>query len=279
MQTFPVTGLPRLIVDLPSAILDFTTHEEPTVIVHVSAARPGRAADQRTAERVEVVADGNVISLFNNGPKLFTMGTAQVRIAAPQGSFIEARTGNGAVSVLGTWGQSSVRTSNGSVRVEQAAGLRVHTSNGPITVGSVAGRAELSSSNGSLEVGEVLGDAELKTSNGDIRLAGAAGRVNAKTSAGTIRLGRSGGDTQLKTSAGAISVGSLEGGRLSATTAVGEIDVDVAPGVSVWVDAVSKAGSVINDLSAGEAPSSAQTAELRATSSLGTIRLRRLPAF
>ncbi|WP_394162235.1 DUF4097 family beta strand repeat-containing protein [Galactobacter valiniphilus] len=278
MQNFPVAGIPRVIIDLPSAILDLDTHEEATVLVRITAARPGRAADERAAERIEVSADADTVSLFHAGPKMFALGTAHVRITAPAGTLVEAKTGNGAITARGSWGQASLKTSNGSIRVDSAAGLRANTSNGPVTVGAVGGRAELTSSNGSLEVGEVFGDAELKTSNGDIRVAGAAGRLGAKTSAGTIRVGRSTGETTLKTSAGAISVASLEGGSLTAATSVGEIDIDVAQGVAVWVDASTKAGSVINELRATDGPASQATAELRASTSLGTVRLRRLAA-
>ncbi|MDR2257130.1 MAG: DUF4097 family beta strand repeat-containing protein [Arthrobacter sp.] len=278
MQSFPVAGTPRVLIDLPSAILDLQTHQEPTVLVQVGAARPGRTADHRAAERIEVSADADTVSLFHSGPKMFGMGTAHVRITAPEGTLLEARTGNGAITALGPWGQATLKTSNGSVRVHSAAGLKAHTSNGTVSVGAVGGRAEITSSNGSVDVGEVFGDAELRTSNGDIRVEGAMGRLAAKTSAGSIRVAHSRGESTLKTSAGAISVASLESGSLSAVTSVGEIDVDVAPGVAVWVDAHSKAGSVLNELRATDGPASEATAELRATTSLGTVRLRRLAA-
>ena len=280
MQTFPVGAKPRLILDVNSALLEFTVHDSPTLKVEVGPARPGRNADLKAAERVQVQADLDTISITTPGLGFVGfggVGTARIQVLLPANCDVDAKTGNGTVSAAGALGRARLRTSNGSIRVDAAQELRANTANGTVTVGRVDGDAELSSSNGTIEVGSVLGNAALKTSNGDIRVDRVAGRTNAKTAAGSILLGTCSNEAVLKTSAGGISIRRVEGGSIQASTSVGEISADVAPGVAVWVDANSKSGAVINDLSATDGPASDRTAELRLSTSLGTIRLRRLP--
>jgi hypothetical protein len=104
-----------------------------------------------------------------------------------------------------------VRTSNGSIRVENVEGLaRLSTSNGSTRVIRVRGPVEANTSNSSIEATDVEGDLKLHTSNGSIRAENVKGAFEADTSNSSItaRITDPKPDTRLKldTSNGSIDL-------------------------------------------------------------------------
>lgn len=279
MQDFTVAPDARLVIAVPSALINIKASAEPgRISVQVAPAHPGRGIDQRTAERISVEGSKDAVSIY--APTLglfgFNLGTAVITVEVPQGTPVECRTGNGSVRVDGPVGQARMHSSNGSIAVDRALTLKATTSNGPVFVGTVEGEAELTTSSGEVQLGASGGRTTVKSSNGALNLGRTGSPLSAKTSNGSITLGVLSGEARLRTSLGAVRVDRVESGRLDAATSMGEVDIAVSPGVAVWVDAHSKAGSVFNELQATPGPASESTAELRATTSMGAIRLRRL---
>jgi DUF4097 and DUF4098 domain-containing protein YvlB len=76
---------------------------------------------------------------------------------------------NGPIHVEDIDGRAELTTSNGAVRVHSlTGGLTVHTSNGGITVENIAGTAGLRTSNGAIRAEHVMAGIEATTSNGSI---------------------------------------------------------------------------------------------------------------
>lgn len=99
---------------------------------------------------------------------------ATIRVRVPDAEGLEVRSSNGRVSVKGLHGAASVVTSNGAVLVEDHAGdVRVETSNGRVELRDVGG-ADVNTSNGAVEVvlrDDASGPVKIATSNGSVRLA------------------------------------------------------------------------------------------------------------
>lgn len=279
MQDFTVAPGARLVIAVPSALVSIKATSEPgRISVDVAPAHAGRGVDQRTAERISVEGSKDVVSVLAPTLGLFgiNLGTAVITVEVPPGTEIQCRTGNGSVRVDGAVGHAQVHSSNGSLTVDRALTLRADTSNGPVYVGSVEGEVELTTSSGEVHLGASGGRSTVKSSNGALTIGRTGSPLSAKTSNGSITLGVLSGEARLRTSLGAIRVDRVEGGRLDAATSMGEVDLAVAPGVAVWVDAQSKSGSVLNELASTSGPATESTAELRATTSMGALRLRRL---
>lgn len=130
----------------------------------------------------------------------------------------------------GWWSNEGCSIEVAAPRSATVAGVKVRTDNGRITVGGVAGRADLKTSNGRIIVHEVSGEIDADTSNGRIELTDVAGPVTADTSNGSVlvRLTPEGrGPVRIDTSNGPVTleIGPEFAGVLSLKTSNGSIDV------------------------------------------------------
>ena len=130
-------------------------------------------------------------------------------VTVPIATRVNADTSNGAISVETVAGQLDLDTSNGRINVYEVVGNVVaDTSNGEIEVWNVTGDVRADTSNGRIDLDEILGSVLADTSNGSITLESIEGEVRAETSNGSIRYeGRPiGQNNTLKTSNGSITV-------------------------------------------------------------------------
>lgn len=168
--------------------------------VAVVADLKARGASQEQADaRVEgaqvlVATEGSVVSLST---------------AFPEGY----RNGDGASFVVRTprgWREAIVRTSNGSIRIEDfSAPSDLDTSNGSVTVIDQVGDLRVDTSNGRIEVTGLDGSVTADTSNGSLTLANVAGAINATTSNGSVSitmLGDQSGPFAVSTSNGSVKI-------------------------------------------------------------------------
>jgi hypothetical protein len=126
---------------------------------------------------------------------------------------------------------------------------------------------------GSIEVHD-LGpcDLDLETNAGSIRLQNVQGRLRLSADAGQIRGSGLRGGLEVETDAGQIrlSIDALDPGEHRVSTDVGEVRIDLAPGLDVEIDTRASVGSVWNDYpSRAGAP-----AVLRVSTDIGTVRVR-----
>ncbi len=120
------------------------------------------------------------------------------------------------------------------VRLPDAHGVRAETSNGAITVGSLAGPVDAGTSNGAITIEGAHERVRAATSNGSIKIAGATGPVRAETSNGSVRVSLADGcpgPVHADTSNGSIDleVGPSFAGRLTADTSLGRVTVGPFP--------------------------------------------------
>lgn len=278
MHSFPLDGAARLVVSVPSAVVDVSAVEGATeVTVLIRAARPGRTADLKAAERIETTMEAGTVTVRSPETlgRIFTIGQAVVTVTLPSGTPAQLRTANGAIRLRGDMGACTLSTSNGSIDVESAASLEARTSNGAVDVGRVDGEVSLSSASGEVVLASAGGPARLKSSNGALRIGDTPAGLSAKTSNGSIVVASTSGIVELRTSVGGVRVGSMGAGELRAKTSTGDVEVAVAPGLPVWVDAHTGAGVLHNDLTPLDAPSEGPTTRLELHTSAGSLRLTR----
>jgi DUF4097 and DUF4098 domain-containing protein YvlB len=139
-------------------------------------------------------------------------------IRLPDADGVHLRSSNGKLSAKGLAGPADLGTSNGAIEVHQHNGsLTVRTSNGKIVAKGVQGDLELNSSNGPIEATDALAAVQAKTSNGPLKIG------LAPESPGPIKLDTSNGPVS-------VDLGPAFVGQLKMTTSNGPIKADNLPG-------------------------------------------------
>ena len=142
-------------------------------------------------------------------------GSTRVTVLLPKGVRLEARTGNGEVTVERASNDVDISSGNGDVRVRLTAGrVNVSTGNGELEIDGATGPVEASTGNGRVYVTTSTGPVSVRTGNGEIDV-----RMNA--------IGGS-GDMEFTTGNGSVTVAvpSTFNGDIEARTGHGEFRSD-----------------------------------------------------
>lgn len=233
-----------------------------TTVVDVRPASDGRRADVEAAEQTRVQFTGGRLEIRAPKPRHLGLfgrpGAVDVVVQLPSGSHVRGNSAYGDFDTEGRLGDCFLKTSYGTLHVQDVGALTLQTSAGNITAGRVAGVAEISTSSGDLRIGETESAANLKTSAGDIRVERAGDALNARTAYGGIR------------------VAHAVRGELALTTSYGDVEVGVADGTTTFLELRSDHGRVRNELHrADDPPESSEFLKVRAQTAYGDITIRR----
>lgn len=117
------------------------------------------------------------------------------------------------------------------IRLPDANGAELDTSNGSVTVRGLTGNLVIDTSNGRIEVSDHVGPANVDTSNGSVVVTNHTGRLYVDTSNGSVHLTNIDGRVNADTSNGSVVVTLAPGqiGPLDLDTSNGSITVQVGP--------------------------------------------------
>jgi DUF4097 and DUF4098 domain-containing protein YvlB len=263
MPTFDTPEPISVTIDIGLGDIRIAASDRTDTAVDVRPTNPARESDVRAAEqtRVEYAAGRLLVS----GPKQRGLGvfgktgSVDLVIELPAGSHLHGEAGAGAFHCRGRLGAFRVRTGLGDITGDQVAGpADVSTGTGKIRLGGVDDRAVVKNSNGDCWIGAVTGDLRARTANGHITVGHAAASLTAITACGDVR------------------VSEIVRGAASLRTSYGEIEIGIRNGTAARLDVSTKFGRVRNDLAAAAGPgSSAETADVHASTSYGDILIRR----
>jgi|GEM_PF-927987 len=213
--------------------------------------------DERMLEHVEVRHDGNRVSVtlrdkskvgfsFSLGSLVFGNGGLRVEARIPHGAGMKVKTASADTKVEGRLRMLDVNGVSGDVRVR----------------GEIAQDATVKTVSGDVELERVDGDISVQTVSGDAHVRTAAGSVDTKSVSGDIRIE-------------AVSAGDT---RFSSVS--GDIEIGIAPGSLLDVDAGSTSGDLASEVPlASEPPSgegaSGPTVTLRGRTVSGDVRVFR----
>ncbi|WP_406515264.1 DUF4097 domain-containing protein [Streptomyces sp. NBC_00873] len=218
MQKFDTPAPISAVLDIPAGRVRFIAADRADTAVEVLPADASNSRDVKAAERTTVEYGDGVLRIGASPAKnriLGSSGSIEVTIQLPAGSRIEAKAASAEFRGVGRLGDVAFEGAQGSVKLDEAASAQLTLLAGDVSVGRLAGPAEISTQKGDIRIAEaVSGAVELRTEAGEISV-GAAHGVSASLDAGTTH-GRI--HNALKNTEGAAA-----GLNIHATTAYGDI--------------------------------------------------------
>lgn len=260
------------------ANIQVTAGDRADTTIEVVPSDPSSKADVKVAEqtRVEQV-DGQVLV---KAPKLSTLfsrsGAIDVTVELPNGSTVTGESGMGSFITEGLFAECRFKTGFGPITVEEAGSAVLASGSGDVTVGHIAGEAEVKTATGTLRIRQVDGPATVKNSNGATWIGDVAGDVQVIGANGSITVDRARSNAILKTANGSVHIGEVFRGSVTLETASGGLEVGVHEGTAAWLDLNTVAGRVRSELDSTNEPGrDDETVQVRARTYVGDIVVRR----
>jgi len=236
---FGTPGEPRLRIRNPSGLVSIETADTSETTVELDALRNDEVT-RSALEQSSVEQRGNeiVIEVAKQGwGFLGRSPEVGIRIRCPYGSALDCTTASADVEAAGRLGETSVKTASGDVELPHVGGsVRVNTASGDVRVDSADG------------------EAQLKTVSGDVRMGVARSELSATLVSGDFELDEAHTGLMASTVSGDQQVRSIREGQIRLQSVSGDIQVGVAPGTRVFIDASATSGDVSSALDVTEAP-------------------------
>lgn len=181
--------------------------------------------NEKLVEQTEIRLDGNRLSVKLKGKKPFG-------ITISIGDFNLVQHGSNGLNVV-----AQVPHGSGASLMTASADMKLKGSYRQLEVKSASGDVSV--------VGEIEGDATVKSVSGDVRVGPVGGDLRVQTVSGDVLASSVGGSVESKTVSGDARFDAVREGTITAQSVSGDIEIGVAAGTSLDVDA----GSVSGDLS------------------------------
>ncbi|WP_345752469.1 DUF4097 family beta strand repeat-containing protein [Microbacterium rhizophilus] len=249
--------------------------ERDDIDVQVAPSNPDRRGDREMAARTQVDRAGSGVSVVSAArwAAIGANGSIDVTIEVPVRTPVTAKV-HGSFIADGRLGDVRFSGSATGIQFSDVGDLYLKTDAG-VRVGRVRGTADVRISSGSLRVDRIDGDARVKNASGDIAVGTLGGVSDLHTASGSIEIGSAHADLVARTAYGSLHVAEIAGERAELHSSYGAITAGVPAGTAVWLDALSKHGTVRSSLAASGAPGAEDPKlELRAHSGYGDIVIR-----
>jgi DUF4097 and DUF4098 domain-containing protein YvlB len=175
-KDFQVSGTPDLVLTTFDGSIVIRSWDRMEVSVEVEK----RGASKRAVEEIKVTTAqaGNRITVEVKPPDerhirvgFSTSRSARIIVFVPRQANIEARSGDGSISIDRVSGRIQLNTGDGSIKVVDTAGeLRVHTGDGTVSLEGVDGRLDVETGDGSVVLDGKLEALRLRTGDGTVRV-------------------------------------------------------------------------------------------------------------
>jgi hypothetical protein len=202
-------------------------------------------------------------------------GSVEVTVELPERSSLRAEADFADFRCDGRLDDVEVKTGAGDVRLDRTGTLQVRSGAGHVAVEEASGKAEIVAA-GDMTIGVVAGDADVKNLNGKTWIGQVGGTVRVRSANGDVTIEDAGSDVTVKTANGNIRLGQVARGSVTIESASGGLEIGVREGTAAWIDAATKFGRVHNNLTSADDPEpSADTAQVRARTQFGDVLIAR----
>lgn len=143
-------------------------------------------------------------------------------------------------------------------RVPHGSGAIVETASADVDLHGRLAAVETKSASGDLTIaGEVERNVTVKTVSGDVDVERVGGDLRAQSVSGDVTAAWIGGSVEAKSVSGDVRLQSVCEGRVTVQSVSGDIEIGVAPGTSLDVDAGSVSGDLSSEVPLGSEPGDA----------------------
>ncbi|MFZ3555366.1 DUF4097 family beta strand repeat-containing protein [Streptomyces sp. BH055] len=188
MQKFDTPAAISAVLRLPAGRIQVIAADRTDTTVEVRPADSSKGRDVKAAEETTVeFADGvlRVAAPAAKNQLLGASGAIEVTVQLPAGSGVEAVSAAVEFRGVGRLGELACEGAHGTVKIDEAASVRLSSYAGDVTVGRLTGPADIKVQKGDIRIAEAAsGVLELSTQMGDVTVDAAHG-VSATLDAGT----------------------------------------------------------------------------------------------
>ena len=289
LSNFSTPSPLAVVLDLYVADVRFTPADRTDTIVEVRPSDPNKAADIKAAENTRVEYDDatRTLSIVSRKPRSRFVNFSSKRpesidlvIQLPADSDVRGEADLGDFQADGVLGAVVLKTDLGAVHLAETGPLNVRNGVGSITVEGVSGSAQVHSGSGDIRIGAVDGTADVSAGNGRVRVGVVTAPANLKVSNGSVSVDRALSDITAESANGEVRIGEVVRGKVSATSKNGSVEVGVREGSAAFLELNTGVGRVYNELASSDAPEAGKPAdqvEVRASTKLGDVTIRRAP--
>lgn len=283
MPSFETHGPIILSVELSQGMVHVIAGDRSDTVVAVTPGDPGRPADVEATHRTAVDLANGTLSIRMPKPGGIAApiigwkrsGSVDVVVELPEGSSLRTDTGVADFRCDGRLGDVEMRTGVGNVRLDRTGAVRVHGGLGRFDLEEASGKVQIVTA-GDISIGTVAGDAEVKNLNGETWIGRVGGEVRVRSANGDITIDDANRDVTVKTANGDIRLGQVARGSTSLETAAGTIEIGIREGTAAWVDASTKFGRVHSTLAPADDPEqSTETVQVHARTAFGDVLITR----
>jgi DUF4097 and DUF4098 domain-containing protein YvlB len=249
MPTFSTPGPITATVQVAGAHVRVTASDRTDTVVLVEPINKTNPSDVKVADKTKVdFADGQLkVKTTVSGDK---NGSVAITIDLPTDSSLVAYMAHSSVHADGSLGDFELHTAKGQVQLDRINALQANIAAGEVTIGHIAGRAEIEGSVAAVRIREVKGAVRLSNSGGQTWIGHASNDLDLNSANGGFDIDRADGSVTAQTANGAIRIGRLTRGQAQLSNSSGSIEVGISDGTTVRVNADSTRGTVRNSVPA-----------------------------
>jgi hypothetical protein len=247
-ETFSTPGHVTLDIRIPAGDVEIETDDAGETAVELQArGRDGEELERDAEISMRPRGDGYEVRIEAGRGRggLFGLrgGEYRVRVAAPHGATVQANLASADIFGRGRYSELDVKVASGDV-----------------------------------EFDDVSGEARVNAASGDVQLV-RVGRAKINTASGDVRIDNSAEGGDLNTASGDVVIDSVVAGDMRINSASGDIEVGIAKGSRLLVDAQTLSGDTSSELDL-DSGSTIETdegplVELKARSMSGDISVKR----